>query len=150
LAKKLLILGPSFRRNRSSGVLAAIQRYDGLFYRVVRKYLKDFKDEDVLVMVDDLTLIESAAPLPYCEAEGEDWSKQTFSKEVLTKAGAKNFNFLDEKLRDSEYSEVFISMGKKYAAALPDLTRYNVKTIFPSTGGLGPKAKALKEWLCGS
>ena len=39
-------------------------------------------------------------------------------------------------------------MGKKYAMALPELSKYNVNVVFPTCGGPGPKAKALKEWLC--
>lgn len=147
MAKRLLILGPSFRRNRSSRVLPAIQRYDGLFYRVARKYLKDVKDVDVVVMIDDLTLVDGATPLPYSEPEGKEWGKQTFSNEVVEKAKVKNLDFLERKLRDRKYLEIFISMGKQYAEALPDLSRFDAKVIFPSTGGPGPKAKALKEWL---
>lgn len=37
-------------------------------------------------------------------------------------------------------------MGKQFAKALPDLTQYNVKFIFPR-GGPGPKAQALKQWI---
>lgn len=147
MAKRLLVLGPSFRRNMSSEVLPAIQRYDGLFYRVARKYLRDVRDVDVVVMVDDLILVDSTTPLPYSEPEGKEWGGQTFSNEVVEKARAKNSDFLDKKLKDRKYSEVFISMGKQYAEALPDLSRFDVKVIFPSTGGPGPKAQALKEWL---
>ena len=147
LAKRLLVLGPSFRRNRSSEVLPAIQRYDGLFYRVARKYLKDTKNVDVVVMVDDLTLVDSATPLPYSEPKGKEWGKQKFSNKIVEKAKVKNSGFLDEKLRNKKYSEVFISMGKQYAEALPDVSQFGTKVIFPSTGGPGPKAQALKEWL---
>lgn len=68
MARRLLVLGPSFRRNKSRGILPAIERYDGLFCRVARKYLGDVKDVNVVVMVDDLTLVDSATPLPYSES----------------------------------------------------------------------------------
>jgi hypothetical protein len=66
-AKKrlLLILGPSFRRNKRSEPLPALERYDGLFFRVARKYLGNAKDVDVIVMKDDLTLVDGTAPLTY-------------------------------------------------------------------------------------
>lgn len=51
-------------------------------------------------------------------------------------------------MKGEKYSEVFIAMGKKYAMALPELSKYNVNVVFPTCGGPGPKAKALKEWLC--
>lgn len=46
--KRLLILGPAFRRRKEDGLLPAFERYDGLFYRVARKYLGDVKDMDVV------------------------------------------------------------------------------------------------------
>ena len=52
MAKRLLILGPSFRRNRRDESLPALERYDGIFFRVARRYLGEVKDVDVIVMRD--------------------------------------------------------------------------------------------------
>jgi len=145
--KRLLLLGLSFRRKKDEGMLPAIERFDGLFFRVARKYLSSAKDIEVAVMIDDLTLVEGSAKMTYVKPEGEQWGKQTFSKELVRKAKVKNESFLAKKLKNKKYSEIFVSMGKKYAEALPDLSSYNVKIVFPTTGGPGPKAQALKEWI---
>ena len=147
--RRLLVLGPSFRRNKSGEVLPALERFDGLFFRVARKYLGGVRDVDVVVMVDDLTLVNGDEPLPYCEPEGSEWGKQKFSREVLEKAKAKNEVFLGKKLKGSQYSEAFIAMGKCYAEALTDFSRYGSRIIFPRSGGFGPKVQALKAWLGG-
>ena len=149
MAKRLLILGPSFRRNKANESLSALNRYDGVFFRVARKYLGKVKDVDVVVMRDDLTLVDGDAPMPYIPPIGDVWGRRSFSKEELEKAKEKNEDFLDKKIKRKEYSEVFIAMGKKYAKALPDLSRYDVRVIFPTHGGPGPKARSLKEWLTG-
>lgn len=141
------MIGPSYRRNESIGTLPAIERFDGLFYRVARKYLKDVRDVDVLVMKDDLTLVDAKTLLPYTPPEGEKWGGQSISEEDVERARKWNETVLSKKLKDGGYSEVFIAMGKKYAEALPDLSQYNVKVAFPTSGGLGPKALALKEWI---
>jgi len=145
--RSLLILGPSFRRKKSSVPLPAIERYDGLFFRVARKYLKDTKDVDVAVMIDDLSLVDSIAPLPNTEPEGQHWGARKILIDVVERAKVKNRDFLDKKLRRRRYSEVFISMGKDYAKALPALDQYALEVIFPTSGGPGPKARALSEWL---
>jgi len=145
--RRLLVLGPSFRRRKDSGLLSALERFDGLFFRVARKYLGSVRDVDVVVMVDDLTLVDGDAPLAFREPEGSEWGKQKFSKEVLEKAKAQNEEFLKKKLKNGRYSEVYLAMGKQYAEALPDLERYGVKVVFPTSGGPGPKAQALKEWI---
>lgn len=145
--KRLLILGPSYRRKHDKGLLPALERYDGLFFRVARKYLGQAKNVDVVVMVDDLTLVEGNTPIPYHEPEGCEWGKQTFSIEVLKKARTFNEKFLEKKLGSGRYSEVFLAMGKLYAEALPSLDKYGVKVVFPTKGGPGPKAQALKQWI---
>jgi hypothetical protein len=38
-------------------------------------------------------------------------------------------------------------MGKEYAKALPDLARFGVKTVFPTSRGPGPKAQVLRQWI---
>ncbi|MEM2466757.1 MAG: hypothetical protein QXZ47_05670 [Candidatus Bathyarchaeia archaeon] len=145
--RRLLVLGPSFRRRREGGLLPALERFDGLFYRVARKYLSSVKDVDVVVMVDDLTLVDGDKPLAYREPVGSEWGKQKFSKEVLDKARAKNEDFLRKRLKNGRYSEVYLAMGRRYAEALPDLEEYGVEVVFPTSGGPGPKAQALKEWI---
>jgi len=143
----MLILGPSFRRSKRSEPLPALERYDGLFFRVARKYLENVRNLDVIVMKDDLTLVDGEALLAYSPPKGDKWSMQSLPKKVVDESGKRNQDYLDQKVRAGRYTEVFIAMGKKYAEALPDFSKYNVKVIFPTSGGPGPKAKALKEWL---
>jgi hypothetical protein len=145
--KRLLILGPAFRRRQEESPLSALERYDGLFYRVARKYLDNVKDVDILVMKDDLTLIDSSTRLPFSKPEGTSWGIQTISKEIIEKARRVNESYLKKKLGKKEYSEIFISMGKACASALPDAVLRDPRTIFPSHGGPGPKALALKNWM---
>jgi len=143
----MLILGPSFRRNKRSEPLPALERYDGLFFRVARKYLENVRNLDVIVMKDNLTLVDGEAPLAYSPPKGGKWSMQSLQKKAVDESRKRNQDYLDQKMRAGRYAEVFIAMGKKYAEALPDFSKYNVKVIFPASGGPGPKAKALKEWL---
>lgn len=145
--RRLLILGPSFRRRRDEAPLSALERFDGLFYRVARKYLSSVKDVDVVVMTDDLTLVDGNSPLAFREPKGSEWGKQKIDKETFEKAKAVNEKFLEKKFKNEKYSEVYLAMGRQYAAALPDLAKYGVKVVFPTSGGPGPKAQALKKWI---
>lgn len=144
--KKLLILGPSYRRKVDEKPLPAFERYDGIFFRVAKKHLPNVENVDVLVMTDDLILVELSTPIPYQPPKGREWKELNLPNELIKKAKEKNQEILNKKLKDNVYSEVFIAMGKQFAKALPDLTQYNVKVIFPA-GGPGPKAQALKRWM---
>jgi hypothetical protein len=147
--RRLLILGPSFRRRCDERLLPALERFEGLFFRITRKYLNSIKSLDVVVMADDLNLVDGSTPLAYREPVGSEWGKQRFSGEVLEKARAANERFLEKKLRNGRYSEVYYAMGRRYAEALPDLAKFGVRVVFPTSGGPGPKARALKRWIFG-
>ena len=95
---RFLVLGPTYRRNSSEESLIAIERYDGVFFRVARKHLKRVRDVDVVVMVDDLTLVDSNFLLHYVPPSGGVWGRQSFSKDIYEKARMKNEAFLNEKL----------------------------------------------------
>ncbi|MEM1587365.1 MAG: hypothetical protein QXE14_03170 [Candidatus Bathyarchaeia archaeon] len=149
MVRRLLIIGPSFRRRRDVSLLPALERFDGLFFRVARKYLSKVKDVDVVVMTDDLTLVSGNAPLDHREPRGAEWGKLRLPRDILERAKVFNDKFLEKKLKNGRYSEVFLAMGKQYARALPDLEKYGVKVVFPASGGPGPKAQALKQWIIG-
>jgi len=147
--KGLLLIGPSYRRNKTPGLLPAIERYDGVFYMVARKYLTEMSNIDVLVMKDDFSLISGHAPLLYTPPEGENWRKRIIKKEILEEARKKNYAILRKNIDNGKYSEVFIAMGKTHAESLPDFSQFNIKIVFPTSRGLGSKAHALKNWLLG-
>jgi len=144
--RKLLILGPSYRRKVSKEVLPALERYDGVFFRVAKKYLPSSKNVDLLIMTDDLVLVDPSTPLSYQPPRGSRWVELNLPKEIVVKARKENQKILSKILRTYNYSEIFIAMGRRFAEALPDLRQYDVKVIFPA-GGLGPKAQALKKWI---
>jgi hypothetical protein len=98
-------------------------------------------------MADDLTLVDGGTPLAYREPVGSRWGKQRLPKEVPERARAFNEKFLEEKLGNGRYSEVYLAMGKQYAEALPDLAKFGVRVVFPTSGGPGPKAQALRRWM---
>jgi hypothetical protein len=109
--------------------------------------MDEVKEVDVTVMTDDLTLLDGSAPMSYDEPEGTSWGDKTIMKKTVESAKVINEVYLRKKLKGKKYREVFIAMGKEYAAALPDLSQYGVNVVFPASGGPGPKAQALKEWF---
>jgi hypothetical protein len=82
------------------------------------------KAGDVVTSLDDLTLVDSNTHLAYRKPEGSEWDKQKLSKDVLERAKIANEKFLEEILKNGQYSEVHLAMGKQYAKALPDLSKF--------------------------
>ena len=146
---KLLILGPSYRRNTSPELLPAIERYDGLFYRIVRRNMDKVKEKgiDIIIITEDLELVTPETKLPYKPPVGNKWRTMppvSRNPEKIEKLR----NQILEMVKSRKYDEIFIVLNKHYQALLPDLTPYT-KKIIATSRGLGSKAKELKEWLSG-
>jgi len=146
---KLLILGPSYRRNPSPKPLPAIERYDGLFYRIVRKHADKLreKDIDVIIVTEGLDVVTPDTKLPYKPPVGESWRSLPPIKKDPEKVELLRSRIL-ELVRRREYEEIFVALNKRYQELLPDLEAYTQKVI-ASFKGIGPKAQALKQWLEG-
>jgi len=146
---KLLILGPSYRRNTSPEPLPAVERYDGLFYRIVRRNMDKVKkkDIDIIIITEDLELVTPETKLPYKPPVGNKWRTIPPTAKDPEKI-EKLRNQILEIVKSKKYDEIFIALNKYYQALLPDLTPY-AKKIIADSKGLGSKAKTLKQWLSG-
>ncbi len=146
---RLLILGPSYRRNTSPEPLPAIERYDGLFYRIVRKNMDKMKEKgiDVIIITEDLEVVTPETKLPYKPPVGSKWRTLPPTSRDPEKIEKMQRQIL-EIVKSRKYDEIFIALNKHYQALLPDLTPHT-KKIISDFEGLGRKAKSLKEWLSG-
>lgn len=144
--KKLLILGSSYRRKSDPEPMPAIERYDGVFYRVARKYLPK-KNIEVTILTDDLQLISGSKKILYTPPT--PWAGSTkinYNSDYIEKRLISNKELLRKMCRDEDFDEIFVAIGIIYRRALPNFDEFNCKVILPR-GGLGPTAKSLKEWL---
>lgn len=69
-SRKLLLLACSNRKIRSKGLMPAIERYDGVNYRVIHKLQREGrfpKNVDVKILSAKFGLIDAQTPIPYCE-----------------------------------------------------------------------------------
>jgi len=146
---KLLILGPSFRRNPDPQPLPAIERYDGLFYRIVGKHIDKLREKgiDVIIITEDLDIVAPEIKLPYKPPVGENWKSLPPIEKDPEKIKLLRSRIL-ELVKEKKYEEIFIALNKHYQELLPDLTAY-VEKVITSFKRIGPKAQALKQWLAG-
>ena len=144
---KLLILGSSYRRNPSPEPLPAIERYDGQFYRIVRKYMDKLREKniDVIIITEDLDVVTPEMKLPYKPPTGERWG--LFQPRVKDSEKVRRLQEqILEIVKSKRYDEIFVALNKYYRQLLPDLTPYANKVIAYSKG-FGEKMRYLKEWL---
>ena len=144
--KYLLLVSCSQRKNSDSGLLPAIERYDGVNYRVLRKAQREgyfAENLDILILSAKYGLIESDYPIEDYECKMTEGRALTLQPEVSSS--------LDSHLCRKDYREIFINLGKTYLIAI-NLSvgiRMAGQSVLYSTGGIGSKMSQMKQWLRG-
>ena len=148
MPKRLLIIGASFRRKEEPRKpVRALERFDGLLSRIVRRLEAEGKLEDV----DVLILTERGAvwgheEVPYWPPKGQVWGRFTLSEEEISNLRES----VREALRDKagQYEEVFVNVGRQYMPAIEGIEELLGCPIKYAQGkGPGPKASQMKAWL---
>lgn len=150
MAKKLVIMPPSFRRRKSDEPLPAIEMYNGVLYQVLRANMPREKIVDVVILTEDLELIPANKRISYRPPKGErKWSGIKF--EVSEDVIKKNLEFLKELFEKGDYDEVFVALGRNWRRAIQGIEELakekRLKVVYITGRGLGPYEAALKRWL---
>ena len=137
--KFLLIMGCSQKKNPSINPMKAIDRYTGLFFKVLKKNNLELKDLDVIIISAKYGFL-----LP--ETLIENYDLKLTNKLALKLRDEINPKF-NEFFRDRNYDEVFISLGKYYSKATYYCSGVNAKKWIIAKGAIGEKMSQLKNWL---
>ncbi len=142
--RKLLIVACSNRKKKDKSLLPAIERYDGVNYRVIKKLRREGrfpKNVDVMILSAQYGLIDAMMPIPYYDLRMDRARASELRDQVTAR--------LDTALRARRYDEIFVNMGKVYLGALDSeetLSNSN-RLVKYAEGGIGQKMRAMKEWL---
>ncbi len=145
--RKLLLIACSSRKRRDQGLLPALERYDGVNYRVIKKLMREGrfpKNVDVLILSAKYGLIDAKTPIPYYDRRMERVRAAELRDQVS--------QHLERALRQYPYTEIFVNLGKVYLDALGEsgqsiLGRRGVRY---AEGGIGRKMKEMRAWLLAS
>jgi len=121
----------------------AIQRYDGVNYRVLRKAIRESRcpcNLDILILSSKYGLISAATPIPTYDAV-------MTRRRALELRGAVS-SAMEAWATDKSYSEVFVNAGRTYRLAL-DMALLECRThsVRIAEGGIGVKMAAMKAWM---
>jgi len=143
--KKLLILGPSYQRNEKQEPLPAVERYNGVFYKVFKKRGKG--KVDILILNDKLDLIWGNEYLPAIPAKEGKWGGYG-PKKIPKKIVNRNIKILSDILNKNNYDEVFIALNRNFRRAIEGIDKLTDANIIYVRGrGIGVQANLLKNWL---
>jgi hypothetical protein len=138
-----LVLDCSSRKVPTTGRVPAIDRYDGVAYRVVKRLqrLGQYPDDvDLIIVSAKYGVIPHDHPIP-------DYDLRMTPERAREQAD-QNREFLTGLLKRHSYGEVFISAGKDYLLALEPFDAWQQGTrVRVNAGTLGLQLKKLRAWL---
>jgi len=151
--RKLLIVSSSSRIvPEQTGKMLAVDRYDGVFFRVLRKALRDSRrrDIDVLILSPVYGLIKGNEQIEYHKPLMGKWGTLSLSEDEVTRMREKNLSFLESFIRRHEYSETYVNVGREYMKLIEGLEKFLTHRVTYAKGkGVGPKAADMKMWILG-
>lgn len=145
--KRLLILSCSQRKQSDPGRMPAVERYDGPFYRVLRKYVRTAPTPSTSpapstwVLSAEYGLIPSEQPIT-------DYDRRM----TLARAEALRPQVeatLDE-LATRGFTEAFVCAGRTYRVALADAGDRLECPLRYTSGSIGHHLAMLRDWLYGA
>jgi len=125
-------------------LLPAIERYDGVNFRVLRKAKREGywpENLDVLILSAKYGLLEPDAPIEDYDVRMTPERARAMQLEVSAT--------LDFYLAQIVYCEVFVNLGRNYLLALAqskEMSRLTVGLHY-ATGDIGEKMSQMKRWL---
>ena len=140
----LLIVACSGRKLPTAGLIPAIERYDGVNFRVLKKAQREGYFPSNL----DTLIISAKYGLIKPETLIENYDHQMTSKRSKFLCDSISAN-LDDYLSTRTYKEVFINLGKLYFHTISnskEIRKYG-RNLGVAEGRIGEKMSQMKSWL---
>jgi hypothetical protein len=147
---RLLILSCSKAKRADPGDLPAVDRYDGPFFRVLRRYLRlrPADPPEVRILSAQFGLIPADTPIPDYDRRMTPRRARELQAGVADALDAIGRVMEAAALTDDR---VLVVLGKDYLAALAGYTGPQAAAFHSriAPGGLGHKLSHLRDWLYG-
>ena len=150
---RLLILSCSQRKRPQPGLLPAIERYDGPFFRVLRRYRQGYSagnpeskaKPDVHILSAEFGLMPADRPIPNYERRMTVGRAEELRHSVLD-------NLRNLLRPNTPYQELFLCMGREYRLVLEgwETWRPTGLIVGQAEGSMGGKQAQLYDWLYGA
>jgi cytoplasmic iron level regulating protein YaaA (DUF328/UPF0246 family) len=140
---RLLLMSCSRRKRDDEASLPAIERYDGPAFRVLRRYLREYRDSRlrVVILSAEFGFLNSDDPIPNYD--------RGLTRERAAELRQTVRPTLKRILNSVRAREIGVCLGRDYLAIASDEIHATGVTVRVTTlnGGLGKRLTALHSWL---
>jgi cytoplasmic iron level regulating protein YaaA (DUF328/UPF0246 family) len=144
--RRFLLIGCSQKKNNAAGGIPAIERYQGVVYRVIRKAKREGywpTNVDIYIVSARYGLIAASYPIEFYDQKMTSARALELQSEVS--------QALDTLLSEGKYEEIFINMGKPYMQCIEASSEIRnackIGLLREATGSIGLRQKQTKEWI---
>ena len=142
-SRSLVILGCSERKKPTAHLIAAVDRYDGPVFRVLRKHARDAAGTPpcAYILSGRFGLIPGSSLIPLYDHRIAHVDHEALSKCVDSQ--------LKEAVAELKPDRIFVSVGRQYWSMLkePLLREVEPEKLAIATGSIGGRASQLVHWL---
>ncbi len=138
MARYLLIVGCSQKKNPSCNPMKALDRYEGVNFRVIKKLREEGKIPSSL----DITIISAK----YGFLKADDYIDDYDVRMTIQRACELHSEVLSQ-MKLEDYGEIFINLGKDYMPAVKGIEDLATCRILYAEGRIGEKMSAMKRWI---
>ncbi|MCK5022307.1 MAG: hypothetical protein KAR54_03610 [Candidatus Pacebacteria bacterium] len=141
---KLLIIPCSKTKSIAEHNISAIDRYQGQYFRILKKHLNDFTNNDgfdIAILSAKYGLIEPMDNIAYYDLKMNPQKARELNESVLVKLSQMN--------KSKQYKEVAINLGNSYIQAIDGYNElFNEDTLYTIfEGKIGERQKQMKTWI---
>lgn len=148
MAKLIIISSSSRIRESPKEPTHAIERYDGVYFRILRTHLKKIKNVDVLILSEKLGLLWAQEKIAYHKPSPGIWGLLSLKPKEVEKERAANLEKLKTIMKSKVYDEVYVNVGKQYERLIEGYEKIIPCKITKASGeSLGLKAQHMRNWL---
>jgi hypothetical protein len=141
-SKRLLVVIPcsAAKRESPSYPIAAIERYNGPFYKVIRKAKRERRLNPLVRIV----ILSAKHGLLHGGARIRSYD-QRFNAEAADLRGPEIRSDLRRVIQTGNFSKVCVNLGRDYAALIREMPE--LRGAVWAQGSIGTRAALLKEWI---
>lgn len=142
-----LLLSCSQKKALDDGLIPAIHRYDGVMFRLLRRYFQQTSEEiEVYILSAEFGLISHKEKIPFYDRRMTSFRAKELKKTVYFQSKE-----LIHNCGDLQKSDLFINIGKPYFEAFEDVADILIakSKINLAYGSSGKRLAQMYDWLYG-
>ncbi len=135
-------MGCSQKKDTSPSPMKALDRYEGVNFKILKKFKKEKK------LPKNLDVVIISANYGFLRADDyiDDYDLR-MDKERALNLHPEVMDRLKELFSMRDYEEIFINLGKDYMPAVEGLENMVTCPIVYAEGRIGEKMRAMKKWI---